>query len=188
MNSDQRGCMRQQERWRHIELTFYRILLGLMALVSTLYLQKLEVLLLGSQWLATSASLSSSILLFACWYRKRIIEAASYYHGKIRGIEFWVHQDALTALCPLWGDFLLSEDVSREDILDVLTSVSARLETVWQPFRRVLFFLNLIIYFRFFNKNAHVPQNFLHIHLIFMRRHVALLSMDFQCNFVEFVA
>ncbi len=107
-------------QWQQREETMCHIMLGILGTIFTIYLQKIEGLLLGSQWMVLSMSISSAILLMACWYRRQLIDSASLYLVRIRNIEFRVHQDVLPLLYPIWWDCAVSDDVSRADILDAL--------------------------------------------------------------------
>jgi hypothetical protein len=79
--------------------------------------------------LITAGSFGSSTLLFAYWYNRKKIEEASLCYGRIQDVEFWVHQDELQALYPLWGDLLISEDISREEIVRTLAPFSVCIQT-----------------------------------------------------------
>lgn len=111
------------ERWQQLEQIITPMILALCGLVCTIYLKKIEGLVAGTEWFVTSASLGSSILALAWWWRKRIIARTSLWTVKIKNITFRIQQDALPALYPLLFDLACSEDVSREDVRDALMRI-----------------------------------------------------------------
>ena len=112
-----------------MELLIYRILFAVMALLIAVYVQKIVSLLWGASALIRAGSFCSSTLLFACWYSRTKIKEASLCYGRIQDVEFWVHQDKLRALYPLWGDLLISEDILREEIVRTLEPFSVSIHT-----------------------------------------------------------
>jgi hypothetical protein len=118
------------EKWQQYEPTAYPLILGLLGTISTIYLQKIEWLLWNSQWMVASASISSGILLLACWISKQL---PVYYPEKIKGIRFWVHEDVLSALRPYFSELKRRENVTHEDILNAIPEEYRAY--VFMPFR-----------------------------------------------------
>jgi hypothetical protein len=119
----------KNSRLERMELLLYRTLFVVMAVIVAMYTQKIANLLWGASALISAGSFGSSTLLFAYWYSRTKIEEAALCYGRIQDVEFWVHQDKLPTLYPLWGDLLVSEDISHEEIVRTLAPFSVRIET-----------------------------------------------------------
>jgi len=111
---------KQPSRWQQREKMICHIVMGLLGTVFMIYVQKIEGVVLGSQWVFQSVLLSAGIVLAACRYRQKLIHSAALCRVRIRNIEFWVQRDALLALFPIWLDLASSDDVSRIEIFDLL--------------------------------------------------------------------
>jgi hypothetical protein len=106
------------EKWQQYERTAYPLILGLLGTIFTIYLQKIEWILLESQWRVASAYTGSGIVLFTYWLSKQLF---AFQPIKIKGIRFWVHEDAPSALTLCFAELAhREEDVSREDILEAI--------------------------------------------------------------------
>ena len=110
----------QTDHWQQLERALEYVMLGFLGTMFTIYAQKIEALILGTQWLAPSLLVSAGILLAACQYRRQMLDLAAWYPVRIRNIEFQVRWDDLAAFYPLWYDLATSEDVSQADVLDAL--------------------------------------------------------------------
>jgi hypothetical protein len=112
------------ERWQRFEHIMTPLILAILGMICSTYLRKIEALVIGSEWIMTSASVGMSILAVVWWWRKRIMERASVWTVKIKNVTFRIRQDRLPALYPLLFDLACSGDVSHEDVRDALMWIS----------------------------------------------------------------
>lgn len=124
----ERVCAEPQRR-RHDWQVAHHLILGIMGAVNMHYLQRIEALALGTQWLVTTTAISLVMLILAGWYARHLVQEAALSVVTIRGVRFRMRTDTLAAHYPVWCDLALSEDVSPADILDTLPAAAERLST-----------------------------------------------------------